>query len=195
MGAEVTARWRLAGRTSGDTSGEVARVLAKLEAAGDANDLLRLVANSSSAFRPFVLMSAALLVRSPLPAAIREIVILHAAARFDVGFMLREHLEMAREAGVPEDQIGIASCSEADRAGLDDEQRLALRVCDALLDGRALDEGDWQDMVTSWGEEQAVDLLLTIGWWGGMVRTVVRGMEAHGLGVAATTGFEELEEA
>jgi len=179
--------WRFPRRSSFDTEGEVQRVLGKLEAAGSANSLLRLVANSESTFRPFVLMADALLVRSGLSATIRELVILRVSAQLDVDYIRREHELAARASGLSDEAIATALEPDALAGNLDPDQRLALRVTGTLLAGQRLGDEDWQEMIDAWGGQGALDLVLAIGWWGGMVATTIRGLGAHGLDDDPTT--------
>ena len=54
----------LRARRSSDTQGEVSKILARLESAGQDNAVLALVANSDVVFKPFVAMASALSVPS-----------------------------------------------------------------------------------------------------------------------------------
>src|ERR1700683_3070148 len=89
----------LAPRTTEDTTGEVQRVLGKLDAGGWNKRILRIVANSETAFRPFVLLSTSLLSSRFLPRQVQEVVILYLANRRQVDYEWLEHVPMAMSAG------------------------------------------------------------------------------------------------
>lgn len=177
------ARYDLPFRSGDDTSGEVGRVVAKLEASGNLNDIMRLLANSELGFRPFVHMSNAFLTRSELPATVREAAILAMAARQQVAYEWKEHLVWAERVGLSSDQCAAIEAGRIDDESLfAEDQRLAMRVATDIVRGRALDEATWEQMCDAWGKEQALDLLFVVAWWGGFVPTMIRSLGVHGLG-------------
>ena len=161
-------------RSSSDTDGEVQRVLGKLEAGGNDIKIMRLMANSPNAFRPFLLMSISLMERSALPPIDREVAILRLAALLDVDYEWREHVPMSAKAGVSDEQ------REAIREGRTDDpdlftppQRLVMKIAETALNERALPTALWDEACATWGKEGALDAILVTGWWGGFVPTVI----------------------
>jgi alkylhydroperoxidase family enzyme len=166
-------------RTSADTDGEVQRVLSKLELTGHDLKINRILANSTAGFRPYMMLASALLNKSGLPAAEREIVILHLAARRDVSYEWAEHVPMSESAGVTELQRDVLkSGSSMDLSVFSPSQMLALRVADEIIDNKAVALETWEEMKSQWGVESGLDLILTVAFWGGFVPTVI---EAIGL--------------
>jgi hypothetical protein len=164
-------------RTAADTEGETQRLLEKLEAQGLTNVITRLVANSSSGFRPFVLMASALMGRASLPAADREAVILDIAARSALEYEWFEHESIARRVGLTGEQIeALRSGDWTDASVFTGTQLLAMRITRALLDGQVPGDDLWEEAVTAWGQEGALELLLSVAWWGGYVPVVIRGL-------------------
>ncbi|MDQ1396411.1 MAG: 4-carboxymuconolactone decarboxylase [Acidimicrobiaceae bacterium] len=162
-------------RTAADTAGDVQRVLGKLEASQKNLKVIRVLANSPSAFRPFVLMADGLLNRSPLPASVREVVILHLAGHLGVNYEWEEHVPMSEAAGVSKEQREALRDGTLDDLSLfSDEQQLALRATDEIVDQRALSEESWQKACEMWDVEAALDLVLTVGWWGAFVPTIIQ---------------------
>jgi alkylhydroperoxidase family enzyme len=169
-------------RSAADTDGDVQRVLHKLEESGSANQITRLLANSPNGFRPYVLMSRALLVEASLPRQVRELVILRMASHIGVPYELSEHRGFADRAGVSDErQLAAISPSWHSSDLFSDSERLALAVTMSLLDSVELEVARWHELCREWGEQGALDLLLTIGWWGGFMPLVLRGLSAHGL--------------
>jgi 4-carboxymuconolactone decarboxylase len=179
MVMDETERQRLPLRTSADTEGDVQRVLSKIEATGQNLKILRALANSPSAFRPFVLLANGLLRSSPFPAVSREVVILHLAARRGTTYEWEEHVPMAATAGVTPAQVeALARLQPLGSELFSESDLLAVQIAEQVIDEHHLDDGLWEAAVGMWGAEAALDLLLTVGWWGAFVPTVI---EALGL--------------
>jgi alkylhydroperoxidase/carboxymuconolactone decarboxylase family protein YurZ len=161
---------RLPYRSAQDTEGEVARVLSKLEASDNDLTVLRAMANASHAFRPFVLLSDALLNRGVLPRRCRELVILGLAGELDVAYERHEHETMAERAGVTEEQrAALRDGFGHPVPGVTAAEAVALATAAELLRDHRISDEAWAAMVEAWGEDGAMDLALTVGWWGGLV--------------------------
>jgi alkylhydroperoxidase family enzyme len=163
---------------SSDAEGEVQRVLSKLEATGNDLKILRVLANSQPAFRPFVLLSNALMNLSALPPEDREVVILHLAARRDVPYEWKEHVPMSDAVGITDEQRELISAAQYEGDSFSDAQRLAVRVADEIIEERSLAEETWVKACRTWGRTSSLDLVLTVAWWGAFVPTII---EAIGL--------------
>lgn len=170
-------------RTAADTEGEVQRVLDKLDRAQINKKVVRILANSPTGFRPFVLLTTGLLSSPHLPRLDQEIVILHLAVRRGTQYEWAEHAPMAIEAGATAGQV---EAIERDRGAVDrelftDAQLLAVAVADEVVDERSLDPGTWDRAVAVWGEAGALDLLMSVAVWGAFVPTVLEGLGLVGL--------------
>ena len=169
----------LRARTVGDTTGDVQKLLGRLQESGNALRVVRLLANSDNAFKPFVLMSTALMAKSTLPAADREAVILYLAARRHVQYEWEEHIPMSAAAGITDDQRDLLSAGTVPPSDpFSESQILAIEVAHEVVENKQLSADRWSAAVERWGEPGALDLILVIGWWGGFVPTVI---EAFGL--------------
>jgi alkylhydroperoxidase family enzyme len=181
-------------RSSADTEGEVRRVLGKLEATGHDLPISRLLANAPAAFRPFVLLSDALLNRSILDPLVRETVILHLAARLGVRYEWGEHVPMSEDAGVTEQmRSALAAPASGDMSALTDQQRAAVRIADQIL-ARTLTDAGWEEACSLWGAQGALELTMAVGFWGGFIPAVIGVVERQGLvarGRAATAARGE----
>lgn len=165
-------------RSSQDTTGDVQRVLAKLEGRGRDLTILRILANAPHLFRPFVLLSDALLVRAQLPDDVREAVVLALAARAGTEYEWEEHVPMARRAGLTEAQVDAIADDPGGPSGLTVDQTFAVEVAHGLCAGRGIASDDWDRAGELWGVEGALDLVATVGFWGGFVPIMI---EALGL--------------
>lgn len=171
-------------RSSADTEGEVARVLRKLEVSGKDATVARLVANAPSIFRPFVMLSDALLHRSALPPRIREVVVLHLATRTGSAYEREEHEKIARDVGLDDEVVAHLRDADADGAGLRDDERAALRLAAAVLAGSRDIGAPIAAARRHLDEQMVLELVLCVAWWGGFVplATAALGLEARDVG-------------
>lgn len=163
-------------RTSADTEGEVQRVLGKIEASGQNLLVLRLVANSPHAFRPFLLFADALLNKATLPRPVMEVVVLWLAQHHDAPYEWAEHEPMALRAGLNQAQIDSLRDGQVPESLFSDDDRLAVDFAAALSERGDVQPTLWTAAVDTWGTEGALDLVFTIGWWGGLVLSLVRAL-------------------
>lgn len=169
---------RLPTRSSKDTEGETARVLRKLEAKASDLSILQILANSPQAFRPFVLMSDALMGRATLPARIREIVILAMAVEVESGYEWAQHVPMSEQAGVSAEERELLRAGWG--AQLDDDAMVALAAAREILSDDGISDEVWARAIATWGDEAALDLVLSIGWWGRFVPLILKNLKIEG---------------
>ena len=162
--------------SSEDVEGTVNRVLVKLEESGRNLDIIAVMANWSSGFRSFVTMSDALLFRGVLAPVDREVAVLLTAHLHELAYEWKEHLPMAREAGVTDQQV-TAIAVDRWRGDPDSiftpNQRLIMEVIDTLVTNRRLAPELWGRTCDRLGAEVALELLMAYAWWGGFVRVVI----------------------
>lgn len=170
-------------RSAADLSGEAQRVMGKLEATGQDLTILRLIANAPHSFRPYILLSDSLLNRATLPPEVREVAILWMAQRRNVEYERLEHLPMAARAGLNEAQLARLEEGEVDAETFSDAALLAVSIAGHLLDGDGVPAELWEQARSLWGDAGALDLLFTVGWWGGFVPLLI-----EGLGLVAPDG-------
>ena len=167
-------------RTAGDTSGDVQRLLGKLEDAGTVLPVAQLLANSENGFRPYVLMSAALLRQGTLPDRLREVAILAVATELDAAYEWKEPAIMSAAVGVTDEQRDAIRAGRLTADCFDEDEREAMRLALLILQGGfALDE--WTVAAERWGEASVLDLIFIVGWWGGFMHLVIAALEDQGL--------------
>jgi alkylhydroperoxidase family enzyme len=171
-------------RTSADTTDDVQRVLGKLDASGVNKKIIRVLANSPTAFRPFVLLSTGLLTSQFFPRPVQEVVILHLAARQRTQYEWEEHVPMATESGVSAEKIEAVRRDGAarDEGVFNKDELLAVAVADEILDTESLDPALWADAAALWGDEGGLDLLWTVAVWGGLVPTLIKAIGLRSIG-------------
>jgi alkylhydroperoxidase family enzyme len=158
---------KLPRRTAADTTDDVSRVLGKLEESGQDLTILKILANNPTMFRPFIMMANALVYKATLPVDVRETVVLWIAQHLKNTYEWSEHVPMAKRAGLNDEQI--AGIREGDLSASTDDQRFAVELTRQLLTDRAIAPDTWQGAVERWEVEGTMDLVLSIGWWSGLV--------------------------
>lgn len=164
-------------RTSTDAQGDAATMLAKLEAAGSDLTILRYLANAPALLAPFVRFANALLNKSTLPRTTIEVVVLRIAQRLEIPYEWAEHVQMAAQAGVPASVVAAIERGDLDAAHLDAGASLAVAVADVLVDGNTVRPDLWRRCLDELGHAEATELLLVVGWFAGLVRTVLLGLQ------------------
>lgn len=167
-------------RSSADTDGEVKRVLSKLEVSGQNMTVLRIMANEPKLFRPFVLFANALVYSDHLPSDVREVVVLWLARSEEASYEWFEHLPIARDAGLTDAQIELIEQGTLDAEAFTEDQLLGVEVAKAMMKTHSVPSGTWEQVVDRWGIAGAIDLVVSVGWWGGITRML---LEALGLTV------------
>src|SRR6195952_277952 len=162
--------------SSDDTEGTVNRVLSKLEETGRNLDIIGVMANWTPGFRPFVMMSDALLFKGVLEPVDREVAVLLTAHLHQLAYEWKEHLPMAREAGVTDSQI--TAVAEGRWRGDPDavftaNQRIIIEVIEMLVADRRLSNDLWSRACDRLEPEAALEGLMAYAWWGGFVRVVI----------------------
>ena len=112
---------------------------------------------------------------SPLPARLRELVILWVARHWDQPVEWAIHYPLALAAGLA--PAVVQAIREGRRPGdLGPEEWLALDVCEALSAQRGLDDATYARAVAQLGEPGLIDLIALVGYYGllAMVLNVAR---------------------
>jgi alkylhydroperoxidase family enzyme len=156
-----------------------------LEASGNDLDIVRLVANSPNVFRPFILFADALMTRATLPSDVREVVVMHLAARRQSNYEWKEHETISQRAGVTYEQLAAIQSARYTADLFSEDQLLAVAIADELLAGAGLRSAAWINAIQHWQVEGALDLVFTVGWWGALVPLII---EALALDTPMTKG-------
>jgi 4-carboxymuconolactone decarboxylase len=163
-------------RTSADATGKAAETLASIEEHGNVMPVLRAVSNAQTAFSAFVRYSAALVYRLELPARVRELVIMRAAAHWRSRYEWGEHYTFASGAGVTEDELRVLAAGEIPST-LTEIEGEVLRLTDHVLNGKAVkspgDPHPFAALEERLGAQLFTELALVLGWWCGCVPTLI----------------------
>jgi len=121
-------------------------------------------------------MVNALRFRSSLPSDVLEVMILFLSASDLLTTAVAEHRGFGLAAGLSEDQMIAAEAGLLD-SPLRPEQILGLVVCQLVRDRKGIPDEIWNQMLLTWGEQASIDAVFAVGFWGGMVPHILRGLD------------------
>lgn len=158
--------------SSSDAIGEVAELLAQLEARALQMRVIQAVANSSGAARNFARLGNSLIRFTKLDSRWRELVILHLAVVLDAPYEWYEHEPIARDVGVTAVEFEALRHGGLFEEVFDDRDRAVLKFAHAVV-RHEMDDQLWTGVAEFLDVEEMTDLVLAAGWWGAMVPALV----------------------
>jgi 4-carboxymuconolactone decarboxylase len=142
-----------------------APALRPLERAGiPASELYRVLANHPDALTVWTDFAWGLRRLETTPRSLRELLILRAVQHTGARYAWRDHVPMARAAGVAEAAIAaLADWRESDR--FDDATRAALAFADELIEFGVAQDAQLADLARFYSDEQVIELVLTVAFY------------------------------
>lgn len=136
-------------------------------------DLMRVLALSPGGARAFAGLGRYIRFDSPLDPRLRELAILQVGYVARSAYEWSHHVKIGREAGLADGDIRAIADETAGRASaLEPLARDVLAAARALAAAPDLDEALKDRLVAALGTEVYVDLVLTIGFYAGVVRVL-----------------------
>jgi alkylhydroperoxidase family enzyme len=170
------------------TDEQAAKLLGRLEDVGKDVHMAHLFVNAPHVFRPYVLMSDALMNRSALAPRLRELVILRLGRRLDAAYEWWEHVRMSQADGVTTAEIAAIEADDLAGGGFGEHDSFVLAATDEWLDGHSrLGDATWQTGVELLGRAAMLDLVFVWAWWGAWVPATVRTLRIEVPGDASWT--------
>lgn len=127
--------------------------------AKDAGNALATLAHHPDLAEAFLTFSGYLMLRSSVPARLREMAILRMAHRRDCQYEVVHHAAAAAKAGMSEDEIDAAMRGKAD----DKLESAILSAVDELDGDSTISEATWATLSEHLDERQRMDLVFIIG--------------------------------
>jgi AhpD family alkylhydroperoxidase len=124
-----------------------------------AGTLLSTLVRHPDLTKAFLRFNVHLLMRSTLPARIRELVILRVAHRTGCVYEWTHHVDIGLSAGLSEDEIAGIQRGEA----ADEFDRTLLGAVDELFDKYELSDATWSALSERFDERQRMDFIFTVG--------------------------------
>lgn len=144
----------------------VSDVLAKTVHDGDGEPLaiFKLLAHNAPLLSRFNSLGALMRTSVVTELRHREVIVLRIAYRTDCPFEYNQHVEVAREAGVPDD--AIRHLQDADSAGgLSPEDELLLAIADEVFDDDCVSDRTWEAARQLWDYAQLIEFVFCAGFF------------------------------
>jgi AhpD family alkylhydroperoxidase len=125
----------------------------------DAGNLMATLARHPKLADAYLRFGSYLLLRSTLPARIREQATLRVAHRRACAYEWTSHVKLAKQAGLSEADIAAAQTGETD----DEFDRAVFAAVDELDEKSSLSDQTWTTLCQRLDERQRMDLIFTIG--------------------------------
>ncbi len=132
---------------------------------GPAANIFLTMGRHEGLFRKWLPFGGKLLMGGKLPARERELVVLRTARRCGSEYEWGQHVPMASDAGLDDDEIraaGHLGGSAGDRAW-SDADRAILRATDQLVADRKIDDATWAELSARFDDKQLIELCLLAG--------------------------------
>lgn len=125
-------------------------------------NIFRTLANHPDLARRWMVFANHILGKSTLAVRERELVILRIGYLCQSGYEWGQHVLIAREAGMTDEEI--RSCKTGpDTPGLSELDRLLLKATDELHEDAHVSDATWQALTGYLSEKQLMDLVFTVG--------------------------------
>jgi 4-carboxymuconolactone decarboxylase len=118
--------------------------------------------NHPDLLRRWLVFSAHILAKSSLSPRVRELVILRTGWNCRSRYEWGQHVLIARDCGMTDDEIDAVRVGPADPSW-DAQDGALLRAVDELHHSRAIGDHTWQELCQFLSTEQVLDLVATVG--------------------------------
>jgi alkylhydroperoxidase family enzyme len=162
--------------TAPGENGTLLRSLARHGA--DVHPLLRAVAHSEGCFRNFLRLPDSLIRFSRLSPKLREIVVMRIAQQQGSEYEWSLHERYALAAGISAAELEQLRTGNVGADEFDELERLVVRFTDEALAGRTSGE-TFSRISAQIGEESMIELVLSLGWWAGLVPLINNALDIH----------------
>jgi AhpD family alkylhydroperoxidase len=129
----------------------------------DAGNALSTFANHPALAKAFLRFNVHLLYSSTLSPRVRELAILRVAHRRDCAYEWTHHVELARQAGLTDDEIAAIRRAGDAGADFDEFERAVLTGVDELDEKSGLSDETWTALAERLDDRQRMDYVFTVG--------------------------------
>ena len=141
---------------------EAEELMAPFVARGRVLNIFRTLANHPELARRWMVFANHILGKSTLPVRERELIILRIGFLCQAGYEWGQHVLIAREAGMSDDEIRLAKTGP-DTAGIGDLDRLLLQATDELHNDAHVADKTWNALSEHLTRQQMMDVVFTVG--------------------------------
>ena len=143
-------------------SGAAAEIMQPFVDQGRVFNIFKTMANHPDLARRWMVFANHILGKSTLSVRDRELVILRIGYLCQSGYEWGQHVLIARQAGMSDDEIRSASTGP-DTPGLSELDRLLLQATDELHGDAHVSDATWEGLSEHYDTQQMMDLVFTIG--------------------------------
>lgn len=129
---------------------------------GNILNIFKTLANHPDLARRWLVFANHILGKSKLPVRERELIILRIGYLCQAGYEWGQHVLIAREAGMSDDEIRSAKTGP-DTPGLSELDRLLLQATDELHADAHVSDATWQGLAQHLSTQQLMDVVFTVG--------------------------------
>lgn len=129
---------------------------------GTVLNIFRTMVNHPDLTRRWLVFGNHVLAKSSLSARVRELVILRVGWRCGSEYEWGQHVLIARDAGIGDDEISRLMSDDID-AEWKPEERAALLAADELHESHKIGDSTWQELQQHYSVEQCMDLVFAVG--------------------------------
>ncbi|MEZ5559045.1 MAG: carboxymuconolactone decarboxylase family protein [Pseudomonadales bacterium] len=140
----------------------VREIMAPFVGQGRVFNIFKTLAHHPDLMRRWLVFGNHILGKSSLPARERELVILRIGYLCQAGYEWGQHVLIARQVGMTDDEIRTAR-SGPDTAGLSELDRLLLEATDELHADAHVSDATWAGLSKHLSTQQLMDLVFTVG--------------------------------
>ncbi|HET7051305.1 MAG TPA: carboxymuconolactone decarboxylase family protein [Solirubrobacteraceae bacterium] len=126
-------------------------------------NIFRMLSHAQTAFRPFLRFGGAILGRLELDPKLRELAILQVAADAGAKYEWVQHASIARQVGVPEEQIAAVEAGRLRDPSLGDGERAVLNFAREVVAVPRVSDATFASVSELLSPREIVELLLTVG--------------------------------
>jgi alkylhydroperoxidase family enzyme len=131
-------------------------------ARGRVLNIFKTLANHPDLARRWMVFANHILGKSKLAARERELIILRIGYLCQAGYEWGQHVLIAREAGMTDEEIRTAKTGP-DTPGLSDLDRLLLKATDELHADAHVSDSTWEGLSNHLSRQQLMDVVFTVG--------------------------------
>lgn len=126
-------------------------------------NIFRMLSHAETAFRPFLRFGGAILGRLELDPKLRELAIIQVAADAEARYEWVQHVAIALQVGVTDQQIAAVEAGRLDDPSLDESERAVLRFAREVVAAPRVGDVTFASVSKHLSPREIVELLLTVG--------------------------------
>ncbi len=143
-------------------SDEAKQLMAPFVAQGREFNIFKTLMNHPDLAKRWMVFANHILGKSTLPVRERELIILRIGYLCQSGYEWGQHVQIARDAGMTDDEIRSAKTGP-DTPGLGVVDQLLLRATDELHADAFVSDATWEGLSQHFNTQQLMDIVFTIG--------------------------------